>query len=140
MTRREAARGRCVRDDVESKFRGLVEDRGDRGGVEELIGLTRDLRALCSVGELNTAIAAWSARRRWSSPADPHSFHLALFQRARWLYEREQHGGSRRGAVSKAVEALVDRGEIAGDDTTATGMRLVDPLLAAWINEGRMGV
>jgi hypothetical protein len=48
-----------------------------------------------------------------------------------------RYGGSRGGAVRKAVEALIDRGEIAEDSASATGFRVIDPLLASWINEGR---
>lgn len=51
-----------------------------------------------------------------------------------------RHGGSRGGAAVSATEALVDRGEITGDPSTASGMRVIDPLLAAWVNEGRPGV
>lgn len=50
-----------------------------------------------------------------------------------------RHGGSRGGAVRSATEALSDRGEIIPDPATATGYRFVDPLLAAWVNEGRPG-
>jgi hypothetical protein len=38
------------------------------------------------------------------------------------------------------VEALRDRGEIAEDQSAASGWRLVDPLLATWVNEGRPGL
>jgi uncharacterized protein len=51
-----------------------------------------------------------------------------------------RHGGSRGGAAVKATEGLVDRGEITQDSSTASGMRVIDPLLAAWVNEGRPGV
>lgn len=51
-----------------------------------------------------------------------------------------RHGGSRGGAAVKASEGLVDRGEITQDPSTASGMRVIDPLLAAWANEGRPGV
>jgi hypothetical protein len=50
-----------------------------------------------------------------------------------------RHGGSRGGTVTKAVAGLVDRGEVA-EDATPTGLRVIDPLLAAWVNEGRPGV
>jgi len=46
-------------------------------------------------------------------------------------------GGSRGGSVGRAVQALEDLGEIVADRETATGYRLVDPLLAAWIVDGR---
>jgi hypothetical protein len=48
-----------------------------------------------------------------------------------------EYGGSRGGAVSGAVTALVDRGEVVVDRTTTTGYRLVDPLLADWVDDGR---
>ena len=51
-----------------------------------------------------------------------------------------RHGGSRGGAAVKATEGLVDRGEITQDPSTTSGMRVIDPLLAAWVNEGRPGV
>jgi uncharacterized protein len=51
-----------------------------------------------------------------------------------------RQGGSRGGAVRAAVEALRDRGEISEDPATTSGWRLVDPLLAAWVNEGRPGL
>lgn len=50
-----------------------------------------------------------------------------------------RQGGSRGGAVQKAAQALCDRGEIVADPATATDYRIVDPLLAAWVNEGRPG-
>ena len=49
------------------------------------------------------------------------------------------YGGSRGGAVQNAIRALEERGEIAVDTGTKTGYRLVDPLLSAWIVEGRTG-
>jgi hypothetical protein len=50
-----------------------------------------------------------------------------------------RHGGSRGGAVDSAIRALEDRGEIVRDSSTPSGYRLVDPLLAAWIADGRAG-
>ncbi len=80
--------------------------------------------------------AAWSAlptsqRRVLAGVADDREGIYAAGRR---------HGGSRGGAVSRAVEALIDRGEIAEDAATATGLRIIDPLLAAWIAEGHAGV
>ncbi|MGH9068118.1 MAG: AAA family ATPase [Acidimicrobiales bacterium] len=46
---------------------------------------------------------------------------------------RRQGGGSRGGAVSAAVRALMDRGEVSAGDG---GYEIVDPLLAAWVGEG----
>jgi len=48
-----------------------------------------------------------------------------------------RHGGSRGGAAKAAVDALVDAGEIMADRETATGYRVVDPLLGAWVAGGR---
>jgi hypothetical protein len=47
------------------------------------------------------------------------------------------HGGSRGGAVSTAVRVLVDAGEVVDDPDTRTGYRVVDPLLAVWLIDGR---
>jgi hypothetical protein len=47
------------------------------------------------------------------------------------------HGGSRGGSAKTALEVLLDNGEIYADPATATGYRLVDPLLSAWIRTGR---
>jgi hypothetical protein len=49
------------------------------------------------------------------------------------------HGGSRGGAVRSALRVLEDRGEITPDRAKRTGYRLTDPLLAAWITDGRPG-
>jgi hypothetical protein len=50
-----------------------------------------------------------------------------------------RHGGSRGGAVRSAVDGLTDLGEVVADETTATGYRVVDPLLREWIRAGRTG-
>jgi hypothetical protein len=48
-----------------------------------------------------------------------------------------RHGGSRGGSAKAAVDVLVDSGEIYRDEATATGFRVVDPLLGAWVAAGR---
>lgn len=48
-----------------------------------------------------------------------------------------RQGGSRGGAVSTAVDVLVDAGEVVEDEDSRTGYRLVDPLLAEWVIGGR---
>jgi hypothetical protein len=50
-----------------------------------------------------------------------------------------RHGGSRGAAPGRAIEALLDRGEFVADPATEPGYRLVDPLLAAWVKQGRPG-
>ena len=46
-------------------------------------------------------------------------------------------GGGRGGYLKQAVAELLDAGELADDASTATGYRLVDPLLALWVSEHR---
>jgi uncharacterized protein len=56
------------------------------------------------------------------------------------LYTTQRgHGGSRGGAVVTAANALLNRGEIALDRAARTNHRVTDPLMAAWIREGRPG-
>lgn len=43
----------------------------------------------------------------------------------------------RGGSVGTALAALADRGEVVADATARTGHRVVDPLLALWLREGR---
>lgn len=45
--------------------------------------------------------------------------------------------GGRGGSVGSALATLVDRGEVVPDPTGRTGHRVVDPLLALWVREGR---
>jgi hypothetical protein len=49
------------------------------------------------------------------------------------------HGGSRGGGLRVAVQVLLDRGEIEVDPAAPTGHRIVDPLMGAWIRDGRPG-
>lgn len=49
----------------------------------------------------------------------------------------KNHGASRGGALRQAVDSLVARGELVVDPTQRTGHRVVDPMLAAWVNDGR---
>jgi hypothetical protein len=80
--------------------------------------------------------AVWSAL-----PTSQRRVLAAVAEGREGIYAAgRRHGGSRGGAAVNATEALVDRGEIAEDSSTATGMRVIDPLLAAWVNEGRPGV
>ena len=43
----------------------------------------------------------------------------------------------RGGSIGTALAALVDRGEVVADPALRTGHRIVDPLLALWLREGR---
>jgi hypothetical protein len=81
-------------------------------------------------------------RAVWSSlPTSQRRVLTAIAENREGLYAAgRRQGGSRGGAVRTAVEALRDRGEIAEDPIAASGWRLVDPLLAVWVNEGRPGL
>jgi len=80
-------------------------------------------------------------RAVWSGlPAGQRRTLAAIADGDKPLYAASRsHGGSRGGAVKAATAALEDRGEIVPDDATGTGYRLVDPLLRAWVREGRAG-
>lgn len=79
--------------------------------------------------------AAWSAL-----PTSQRRVLTAIAENSEGLYAAgRRQGGSRGGAVLSAAEALRDRGDIVESPSAASGWRLVDPLLAAWVNEGRPG-
>jgi len=80
--------------------------------------------------------AAWSAL-----PVSQRRVLTAVAENREGLYAAgRRQGGSRGGTVRSAIEALRDRGEILEDPDTASGWRLVDPLFATWVNEGRPGL
>ncbi len=81
-------------------------------------------------------------RAAWSSlPTSQRRVLTAIAENREGIYAAgRRQGGSRGGAVRSAVEALRDRGEIFADAGTVSGWRLVDPLLAAWVDEGRPGL
>jgi uncharacterized protein len=58
---------------------------------------------------------------------------LPLFSRE----ARAELGLPRGGGLSTTVQALVDRGELAEAADTRSGYRVIDPLLSAWVREGR---
>jgi hypothetical protein len=78
-------------------------------------------------------------RATWSAlPASQRRVLTAVAEGSESIYAAtRRHGGSRGGAPQTALEALQDRGEIVEAPTTETGYRLVDPLLAAWVRQGR---
>jgi len=80
-------------------------------------------------------------RATWSSlPTSQRRVLTAIAENREGIYAAgRRQGGSRGGAVRNAVEALRDRGDIVEDETAIAGWRLVDPLLTAWVNEGRPG-
>jgi uncharacterized protein len=79
--------------------------------------------------------AVWSAL-----PTGQRRVLTAIAENRSALYAAGRaHGGSRGGSITTSVQALLDRGEIALDRTAAAGHRVIDPLLAAWIRDGRPG-
>jgi uncharacterized protein len=77
----------------------------------------------------------------WSSlPTGQRRAITAIAENRTALYAAGRaHGGSRGGSIRTSVQALLDRGEIAADRAAPTGHRVTDPLLAAWIADGRPG-
>jgi hypothetical protein len=80
-------------------------------------------------------------RAIWSAlPTSQRRVLTAVAENASPLYGAgRSHGGSRGGAVRGALHVLEDRGEVTPERGARTGYRLTDPLLAAWIREGRIG-
>lgn len=103
-----------------------------RAATEETWLAARDRASAQVRDELR---AVWTAL-----PSGQRRIATSVAENTVALYAADrQHGGSRGGAVGTAVQALLDRGEIVSDPSTPTGYRLTDPLLAAWIVEGRAG-
>jgi hypothetical protein len=50
---------------------------------------------------------------------------------------RERYGVRKTGGNQTTIERLERTGEVVADDTTATGLRVVDPLLELWLAGGR---
>jgi hypothetical protein len=80
-------------------------------------------------------------RAMWSNPPDTQRRVLAAVagNTAR-LYSsatRERVGGGRGGYIKQAASALLDAGELVADRSSASGYRLVDPLLALWVRDRR---
>jgi len=80
-------------------------------------------------------------RELWSSlPTYQRRVLAAVADGGERVYAaNRRHGGSRGAAPGRAIQALLDRGEIIADATAEPGYRLVDPLLAAWVKQGRPG-
>ena len=94
---------------------------------ETLAGVGHDV-----VGELT---AVWSGL----TPTQQRIL-TAVAENSAPLYGREvraRHNLPKTGANRKAVDTLVAAGEIAVAGGTATGYRVIDPLLAVWARAGR---
>ncbi len=72
----------------------------------------------------------------WSSlPTGQRRVLVQVAENTAGLYAVGTAG--RGGSVGSALAALVDRGEVMTDPAARTGHRVVDPLLALWLREGR---
>jgi uncharacterized protein len=84
--------------------------------------------------------AADELRASWSSLQGGERRALLAIATGQAPYARStqrQVGGSRGGGMEHAIRSLIDAGELVEDKRSNTGYRLVDPLLAHWIREGR---
>ncbi|MGH9177392.1 MAG: AAA family ATPase [Acidimicrobiales bacterium] len=75
----------------------------------------------------------------WSSLASGQRRLLALVaaNEDRPYSRTSSVGGSKGSAVRSGLDALLERGEIERDPVTVSGYRVVDPLLARWVRNGR---
>lgn len=102
------------------------------------VATEESLRAACdrAMAQVRDELrAVWSAL-----PAGQRRALAAIAENRSALYSAGRaHGGSRGGSIRTAVQALLDRGEIAAEPAAPTGHRVTDPLLGAWIREGHPG-
>jgi hypothetical protein len=145
------ARFRRTNRDVGATLGSLLD--ASRGHPQRTMLLAHYLWDECPPGEQADEMA-WSRayervmgdvqdelRAIWSRlNANQRRVATAIAQNRTGLYASDRpQGGSRGGAVGRAVKALIDLGEIAESVELATGYSLVDPLLAAWLVDGRAG-
>jgi hypothetical protein len=84
--------------------------------------------------------AAEELRASWSTLATGERRALLAIATGHAPYARStqrQVGGSRGGGMEHAIRSLIDSGELVEDKQSATGYRVVDPLLAHWVRAGR---
>ena len=96
-----------------------------------LVGTAVDRATADLVGEFSVI---------WSSlPAGQRRLLTLLAEGVDRPYSRSSSvGGSKGSAVRSSLEALTERGEIVRDTGQRSGFRVVDPLLAAWVRDGRL--
>ncbi len=104
-------------------------ERTDSGGTADETsfadGLARTLTELLSEFQ-----GLWS-----SLPSGQRRVIVQVAENAAGLYAIGTAG--RGGSLGTALTALADRGEVVADPGSRTGHRIVDPLLALWLREGR---
>ena len=72
----------------------------------------------------------------WSGlPTGQRRALVQVAENAAGLYAVGTSG--RGGSVGTALAGLADRGEVVADRAARTGHRVVDPLLALWLRDGR---
>jgi hypothetical protein len=84
-----------------------------------------------AMAELNDEfVVAWSAL----SPAERRL--LVALANGQFPYARSA-GGSRGGAIQHTLERLTAAGEVLRNPAEGNGWRIIDPLFATWLREGR---
>jgi hypothetical protein len=93
-----------------------------------------------SLERVLTVEAADELRAAWSSLRSSERRAVLAIATGQAPYARATQrrvGGSRGGAMEHAIRSLIDAGDLVEDARSGTGYRLVDPLLAHWVREGR---
>lgn len=102
-----------------------VWERADHGAADESTFVEARERVLADLDD--------EFRALWSGLPGGQRRVLVAVARGERPYSSTSVGGSRGGAVRAALDALLKRAELVADPAAATGYRVVDPLLAAWV-------
>jgi uncharacterized protein len=115
----------------------VIFERVPSGGRADAATFTDALDHVLNVEAGDELRALWS-----SLNAGQRRAITAIAENASSLYGQAAQarvGGTRGGATTSALRSLIDAGEVVQDKTRPTGHRVVDPLLAYWVREGRLG-
>jgi hypothetical protein len=115
----------------------VIFERVSRGGQADAATFTDALDHVLNVEAGDELRALWS-----SLNAGQRRAITTIAENASPLYGQAAQarvGGTRGGATTTALRSLIDAGEVVQDKARPTGHRVVDPLLAYWVREGRLG-
>ena len=101
-------------------------------------GGTADAATLAAASDRLLTNLADEFRSLWTELPNGQRRVLAAVAQQQRPYAR-QSGGSRGGAVRSSLQRLIDRGDLIVDSDARSGYRVVDPLLAGWVREQRLG-
>ncbi len=101
-------------------------------------GGTADAATLAAASDRLLANLADEFRSLWTELPNGQRRVLAAIAQQQRPYAR-QSGASRGGAVRSSLQRLIDRGDLIVDSNARSGHRVVDPLLAGWVREQRLG-